>query len=495
MLVRFGLVQGLAWSPDGKRIAFSGCDRTENCGIYVLALRGRRVTRVTRRQSRREIGEVAFWSPAWSSDAKQIAATKEDVVAEKATLVVASARGGGERSLGRGSDPLWISRSEIAVALLEPGTGRTKGIRFVRTDRGAGRRLNSPGDQLMFAWAKRARRLVLAAETTRGIRFYSVDPKRGGARPLTRGLGAVRGHPAWSADGTRLAVTRDLRQEHVSESVFVIDVVGVRGNSTRILRPAADTQLSASPDGHRVVFSRRVDQRNEIVTMNTDGSLPRRLAFGTEPIWSPSGEKIAFERNGALYSMNTDGSAQLQLATGSQPSFSPDGRFLAYTRDAIYSVGATGGPERRLTGELCPNPERWYAAEPAWSPDGARIAFTVVDCGPDEVFLMRSDGSNAHRIAEGSLPLWSPAGDRLAFIGYPSNKISTMRPDGSERNDLVSGRGAAWSPDGRRIAFVRGQQGRFGQQIRVINLDGSGERRVAADAAMPEEQLRPVWLR
>jgi TolB protein len=58
--------------------------------------------------------------------------------------------------------------------------------------------------------------------------------------------------------------------------------------------------------------------RTEIYAMNADGSGQRRLAYGTKPLWSPDGRKIAFFRKGpiigGLYVMNADGSGQLRLA-------------------------------------------------------------------------------------------------------------------------------------------------------------------------------------
>jgi TolB protein len=56
--------------------------------------------------------------------------------------------------------------------------------------------------------------------------------------------------------------------------------------------------------------------------------------------------------------------------------------------------------------------------------------------------------------------------------GPPAIYLATA--DGSRVRRLTDGEGPAWSPDGRRIAFVRGAE------LRLIEVDGSGERLLAA---------------
>jgi Tol biopolymer transport system component len=62
--------------------------------------------------------------------------------------------------------------------------------------------------------------------------------------------------------------------------------------------------------------------------------------------------------------------------------------------------------------------------EPAWSPDGSKIAFAGLR---DDVFLMNPDGSGAERVTRGpgfnEQPAWSPDGTRIVFISTRGSAV------------------------------------------------------------------------
>jgi hypothetical protein len=83
----------------------------------------------------------------------------------------------------------------------------------------------------------------------------------------------------------------------------------------------------------------------------------------SNPDWSPSGTKIAFDRSGGVFVMNTDASSQRRLTSGYDPSWAPDETKIVYstgTIHGIYTMNADGSRRRYLDGDD-------QSGEPAWS--------------------------------------------------------------------------------------------------------------------------------
>ncbi len=109
-----------------------------------------------------------------------------------------------------------------------------------------------------------------------------------------------------------------------------------------------------------------------------------------------------------------------------------------------------------------------FFQEVSWSPDGSRLAFSVLEIGPDDTYpyhveRMDADGGNRVRLTEGPADYWtswSPDGSRIVFAGQDGEgmAIYTMAADGSDRRKVTTAPGRHvqpdWSPDGSEIVFV-----------------------------------------
>jgi TolB protein len=229
--------------------------------------------------------------------------------------------------------------------------------------------------------------------------------------------------------------------------------------------------------GELIAYSCREPGSNAyaVCVMNADGSERRRLTHGLEtadPTWSADGRRIAFTRNEAV------------------------GEYTRFANDDVFVMDADGSDAHQLTAEQ----EGRRAGQPAWSPDGRELAF--VRASPagtlqlGELFVVRSDGSDARRLLVGlnADPAWSPDGRTIAFAKCrctrdpPSYDMGIWIVDapGGTPHALTAGKGfvdsaPAWSPDGRQIAFARATERTLydgGMEIWVMNRDGTGQRRL-----------------
>jgi len=222
-----------------------------------------------------------------------------------------------------------------------------------------------------------------------------------------------------------------------------------------------------------------------------------RLAtrVGLSPGAVSTGGRIVFLSEGEVYGMDiyvmeSDGSDASQLTDNleweDEPAWSPDGSRIAfsfgisYLDSAIYVMDANGSNRTQLTFN------EGYDDYPAWSPDGRRIAFASNRDGDFEIFVMDADGGNLSQLTDNTYndysPDWSPDGRRIAFYSCRDGEfyqIYVMDFDGSNQVQLTDDETddyyPDWSPDGRRIAFLSGF---FSFGIFVMDADGSNHRQL-----------------
>jgi Tol biopolymer transport system component len=157
-----------------------------------------------------------------------------------------------------------------------------------------------------------------------------------------------------------------------------------------------------------------------------------------------------------------------------------------------------------------------FEGDPAWSPDGKRLAFTrITGMGTDAIrggiMVMNADGSGAKQLTQAprqsvdATPTWSPDGSLLAFTRAFLTEdgalgVFVVAPDGTGIEQVASGGGdPAWSPDGDQIAYASIRD-RFGEtcfhecstsgEIYLMDAEGGNDRRLTRTEA---DDGSPAW--
>jgi serine/threonine protein kinase len=211
-----------------------------------------------------------------------------------------------------------------------------------------------------------------------------------------------------------------------------------------IVYPTETPTPTSTPTGGGLGEIAFVSERTgipQIHLMNADGSNIRPVTNmpggACQPDWSPDGQRLVFISpcnnlqsnrfsDAVLYTVNADGSDlyQIPISTGGDydPAWSPDGRKIAFTslRDGhpqIYLFDLVEGSIQRLTNTSAD----FKASQPAWSRFGDLIVYRLVRYEDYQIWKMDSNGQGQEQLVRSgpdfwdSNPIWSPVNDDIYF--------------------------------------------------------------------------------
>lgn len=286
--------------------------------------------------------------------------------------------------------------------------------------------------------------------------------------------------PAFSAESDHAGrIVFELDSADFTGHYPAIMVVDANGHNQQMLmenyledekRFVRNTEPVWSPSGEWIAFvsdlnntdSATVYKSTDIYLMDAEGNHLRQLTDGNandhSPAWLDDTHLVfVSNRDGVseLYLLNTEFAEVHRLyVEGGYPSVSPDGEWIAFVRDGdIYRVNIDGFDERLLLDD--PAIDFSY---PAWSPDGHTIAVSSFDGERGGIYLVDAEGGAPERLNEhGSQPAWSPDGQTIVFMLitsddtpetlHPDVDIYVMDADGQNQQRITSNSGWNANPD------------------------------------------------
>ena len=313
-------------------------------------------------------------------------------------------------------------------------------------------------------------------------------------------------NPAFSPEGKSIAVDASWAGPR---RIWILDAHG--HNPQQITSDNSEAvdhvEPNWSPDGKNIVFQNIERTKFSIKIVNVATHTMAALTDGRfqdlNPVWSRSAKYIYFTSNRAgglnIWRLGVTGAGQpigvpQQVTMGSgqdaQLAMSPTNERLAFSilrqNADIWRL-----PVSPRTGLATGDPEEVLAStredsRGAWSPDGKQIAFNSDRAGEMNIFIHSMMDNSNRQITSGPggdfQPQWSPDGSRLAFFSSRSGNADIWLADlASNALKQLTANSALdinpfFSPEGTKIAFQSDRSGRL--EVWVMNSDGSNQRQL-----------------
>jgi len=469
-----------AFSPDGASIAYHEA-RGEGGGIFIAGATG---------ESARRLTDFGF-NPAWSPDGKRIAFCSEEVVVpysrgSQSALWVVDVAGGAPRKIfdGDAMEPAWSpSGSRIAF------WGVNGGQRDLFTLPAEGGKpvavFTDPALDWSPAWAPDGRYLYFASDRGGTLNLWRAPIDEASGRALgppeavTGGVRSASELPSLSRTGrlvfrsqlttvNPVAIPFDLQSERLGEPAIL-------ARRTGLLYPTG-----VSADGRWLALTNFGERQEDIFVSRIDGSELRRLtddaARDRLPVWSPTGNELAFYSNRSghyeVWAIRADGSGLRRLSDWAEgdllwPAYSPTGDRIVTCdsnrhRGFILDVSRSDGPERPQEIQGLESGGTWLSPV-AWSPDGRRLAGGLIASAafPVGVGVYDLETKKARKVNDDKPYFagmkWLPDSRRLIFVTR-DRRFVLLDVDSGRRRVLgenlpirVAQEGFSIAPDGRTV--------------------------------------------
>jgi eukaryotic-like serine/threonine-protein kinase len=252
----------------------------------------------------------------------------------------------------------------------------------------------------------------------------------------------------YAPDGKELAFIAG--SGFLSNDVYVASVSGGKARALTSLHSAM-SGVDWTPDGRELVFDSDHQGTSTLWKVSRTGREPQPLTVAADNANEPSiaahGNRLVFSRYAVDTNIwkvplsPTDHTAPNRIIVSTRqdadPAFSPDGNRLAFTSDRsgtfeIYVSAADGSHPVQLT-----SMKLGTTGSPAWSADGKQIAFDSRANGQGDIYLISTEGGAPRRLTKGpydsAIPTWSRDGLWIYFSSTaPGSPIWRVSPQGGD---------------------------------------------------------------
>jgi Tol biopolymer transport system component/DNA-binding winged helix-turn-helix (wHTH) protein len=510
-----------SFSPDGSSIAFSS-NRSGGFEIYIRQLAGGRDQQITS-------DGMENLEPAWSSDGSQIAYYS----GRRRGICVVPALGGVPRQLTDfGSHPAWSPDGKLIafqsgairdLTANASAAGPPSTLWVVAAAGGAPNQLTMAGVPAgghgSPSWSPDGSRIVFTSSDFSDSDVWSVAAAGGQLQSIT--VARLRCYePVYSRDARSIYYSTEgagLLQQAVSKTTGAPE-----GEPIQVINPGTTgiRHLALSANGKRMLYSAVSVQSNvwSLPLSPASGGPtgnPRPLTQNsnyrnTSPVFSPDGQKIAFNtwRRAAMpeiWLMDQDGGNQVQLMADT-PNHNLVGWFqdvdhLAFAgvqggRWGVQGLALGAGRETQLV-ELPPNAGFFVRI----APDGHAIAYHSVGGGAMNIWTQDVPSGKMRQLTfddqSMAFPCWSPDSKFIALQmtrGDDTN-ICVVPSDGGTPIQVTHDRGLSWayswSPDGDKIAFAGTREGIW--NVYWVSRRTGDERQITANFKTNAYVRYPAW--
>jgi len=503
---------GIAWSGDGKWIAFNDCEYYTNKelegmqGIHIVSAEGGEPKELI--EVWRDV-RIVSTGISLSPLGKTLAFTS--VKDKEQHIFTISIDGGESKQLveTQAREPVFSPDGKMIAFVEDKNAGRGGGgLWVVPSDGGAAKLVTEAGMASSPIWSPEGDMIAFIDDEDDNHLFIASVAKDGEITgdlitiETPEGTGEIRLLAGWTPDNKIGVIHSSL----IEFGIYTLPAKG--GKAAMVLHGGYPTQPRWSPDGKRIFHTNNKDEgsgdwkKYAIASVPADGgevtTVPvqsdvkiGKSAWGGGNNVSPDGKMIAFtagtEKDTSwhwqLWTLPVNGGKPKQLTktpdmvVNGYPCWSPDGKNIAYvhtkasknytkrnTETNIYVIPVVGGDPKPLTMES----DSVVFFSIAWSPDGKLIAyFSYNDEDPDykalkiisvengdSRLITKVEGINVHDELA-----WSPDSKRIAFNG-PEDIITvvSIEDGGIEeiKTDLMDVKiyHFDWSPDGDRFVFA-----------------------------------------